>query len=180
MLVVWALAIAGMVFLVKKIRSGGPVKEWWDAFILDVPVIGALLQTIEISRFIRTLAVLLQSYVPLLNAVTISNKVVQNSRIRDTFTGVQSELRAGEKLSAALAKSPFISKTVLRMLNIGEETGNVGDMLAETASYYESVLQNRVKRVLAIFEPVVILILAAVVASVVVSIFMAMLELNNL
>jgi len=66
------------------------------------------------------------------------------------------------------------------MLNIGEETGNVGDMLAETAAYYESVLQNRVKRVLAIFEPVVILILAAVVASVVVSIFMAMLELNNL
>ncbi|MCK5845761.1 MAG: type II secretion system F family protein, partial [Victivallales bacterium] len=124
MLLVWSIAIAGIVFLVFKIRSGGGAKEWWDGFILDTPVIGPLHQTIEISRFIRTMAVLLQSYVPLLNAVAISSKVIQNSKIRETFADVPSELRAGEKLSEALAKSPFISKTILRMLNIVEETGN--------------------------------------------------------
>jgi len=180
MLLVWVAAAISLFFLVSKIQAGGRAREWWDGFALDVPVLGGLVRTIEISRFIRTMAVLLQSYVPLLNAVTIANKVIQNSKIRETLAGVPGELRSGEKLSTALARSPYISKTVVRMLSIGEETGNMGGMLAETASYYESLLQNRVKRLLAIFEPAVILMLAAVVASVVLSIFMAMLELNDL
>lgn len=180
MLVVWIACIAGIIYFISQVRKGGKAREWWDLNILKLPFVGSILQTVEIARFIRTMAVLLQSYVPLLNAVSIAMRVIQNNQIRDTLTGVTGELRSGSKLSSALSKSSFISKTVVQMLNIGEETGNMGEMLGETADYYETELKNRIKKLLALFEPLVILMLAGVVLAVVASIFMAMLELNNL
>lgn len=180
MLAVWLICIIGLCYLIMQIKNGGKAREWWDRTVLQIPALGAVIQTVEIARFIRTMAVLLQSYVPLLNAVVISERVIQNSEIRETLAGVTTELRGGTKLSAALSKSSYISKTVVQMLNIGEETGNMGDMLDETASYYEDQVKNRIKRLLALFEPVVILMLALVVLAVVGSIFMALMELNNL
>ena len=91
-----------------------------------------------------------------------------------------SDLKAGKRLSFTLAKSPYVSKIVIQMLSIGEETGNMGGMLAETASYYEQEVKNTIKKLLAFFEPAIILILAVVVLAVVSSIFLAMLELNNI
>lgn len=180
MIIVWISGIIGFIYMIMQIKKGGAAREWWDKTVLKIPFIGPVIQTVEIARFIRTMAVLLQSYVPLLNAVSISEKVIQNGDIRETLTSVTSELRGGAKLSSALAKSSYISKTVVQMLNIGEETGNMGEMLGETASYYETDVKNRIQKLLALFEPMVILILAAVVLVVVLSIFMAMLELNNL
>ncbi len=179
-IIIALLALAGIAYLVTQIRKGGPAKDWWDRTVLDIPLMGSIIKTVEIARFIRTMAVLLQSYVPILNSVVISEKVIQNRRIRDTLAGVNTELRGGAKLSAALAKSPFISRTVVQMLSIGEETGNMGEMLNETASYYETELKYRIKRLLALFEPAVILILSVVVFGVVASIFLALLELNEL
>lgn len=180
MIAVWISFIIGIFYLILQIRKEGKAREWWDETVLKIPFIGPVIQTVEIARFIRTMAVLLQSYVPLLNAVVISEKVIQNGVIRETLTGVTSELRGGAKLSSALAKSSYISKTVIQMLNIGEETGNVGGMLGETASYYETDVRNRIKKLLALFEPMVILVLAIVVLVVVLSIFTAMMELNRL
>ena len=180
MILIWIACIFGIFYFFAQVRKGGKAKEWWDAKVLTVPALGDVLQTVEIARYIRTMAVLLQSYVPLMNAVTISQKVIQNGKIRETLSGITGELRAGAKLSSALAKSSFISKTVVQMLNIGEETGNMGDMLAETATYYEVEVKNRIKKLLAFFEPMIILLLAAVITAVVLSIFLAMLELNNL
>lgn len=180
MLVFWLGCIIGLFYLIAQIKKGGKAKDWWDRTLIKMMVIGPVFQTVEIARFIRTLAVLLQSYVPLLNAVVISERVIQNNEIRDTLAGVTTELRGGTKLSTALGKSSYISKTVVQMLNIGEETGNIGDMLDETASYYELEVRNRIKKLLALFEPVVILILALVVLAVVGSIFLALMELNNL
>jgi general secretion pathway protein F len=123
--------------------------------------------------------VLLQNYVPLLNSVEIAEKVIQNKTIKETLTGVTSELRAGTKLSVALSKSEFIPKTATQMMNIGEETGNVGEMLNETAIYYEGEIKNSIKKLLALFEPVVILLIAMVVLAVVLSIFMAIIAMQK-
>lgn len=172
--------LIGVFYFFAKVRSGGPAKKWWDEFLLKVPLVSSLLRSIEIARFVRTLAVLLQSNVQILNAVAIARKVIQNLSINDSLNDVTSDLKAGRKLSFTLAKSPFVSKIVIQMLGIGEETGNMGGMLAETASYYEREVKNTIKKLLAFFEPAIILILAVVVAAVVSSIFLAMLELNNI
>lgn len=180
MLFVWLVCIIGLITLFVQIKKGGKAREWWDSVTLKIPVIGSLVQTVEVARFIRTMAVLLQSYVPILNAVVISEKVIQNKQIRDTLGGVTTELRGGAKLSSALAKSSYISTTVVQMLNIGEETGNMAEMLDETASFYETDIRDRIKKLLALFEPMVILILAFIVLGVVGSIFLALMELNSL
>jgi len=173
-LICFGLIIVGIFVLIAQIKKGGKAREWFDNTLIALPVIGPVIKNIEIARFIRTMAVLLHSYVPILNAVIISEKVIQNNIIRDTLSGVTTELRGGTKLSQALSKSPYISKTVVQMLSIGEETGNVAEMLSETAEIYEVEIKNKIKKLLALFEPFVILILAAVVLMVVVSIFLAL------
>jgi type II secretory pathway component PulF len=179
----WILAWVGLflviMIIIKKINEGGRAKEIWDENVLKIPIFGKLIQTIEVTRFVRTLSVLLQNYVPLLNSVEIAEKVIQNKTIKETLTGVTSELRAGTKLSSALGKSEFIPKTATQMMSIGEETGNVGEMLNETAIFYEGEIKNSIKKLLALFEPVVILLIAMVVLAVVLSIFMAIIEMEK-
>jgi type II secretory pathway component PulF len=179
----WILAWVGLflviMIIIKKINEGGRAKEIWDENVLKIPIFGKLIQTIEVTRFVRTLSVLLQNYVSLLNSVEIAEKVIQNKTIKETLTGVTSELRAGTKLSSALGKSEFIPKTATQMMSIGEETGNVGEMLNETAIFYEGEIKNSIKKLLALFEPVVILLIAMVVLAVVLSIFMAIIEMEK-
>ncbi len=177
---VWVLLLAAFVYLVYRIHQGGAAKEWWDEFKLKIPVLGGLFHLIEIARFIRTLAVLIQHHVHLLDTVRISERVLQNTFIVKTLAGVSAELRGGAKLSAALSKSVFMPKTAIRMLSIGEETGNMGEMLEQVADHYETYLKNRIRKLLALFEPVIILMLALIVLSVVLSIFLALMQMNEM
>lgn len=175
----WLMLVAGMVILIAQIRRGGKLKEIYDQYVLKMPILGNLILYIEITRFVRTLAVLIQNHVHLLDTLRIAVKVIQNTEINRSLEGISGELRGGKKLSDALAKSGFIPKTVLRMLSIGEETGNMGDMLDKVAEQYEEQVRQQIKRLLAMFEPAIILVLAFVVMGVVLSVFMAILEMNK-
>jgi general secretion pathway protein F len=176
----WLALFAGLVFLGLKIRKGGRCKEVWDEHILKVPVFGRLVQTIELTRFVRTLAVLIENHVHLLETIRIADRIIQNTHMQKSLTGIATELKGGTRLSKALAKSPYIPNTIVRMLGIGEETGNMGEMLENVARQYEEMVRQQVKRLLALFEPAVILILAVVVMAVVLSMFLAILEMNQL
>lgn len=176
----WIILLALFAFIIYSVNKGGRTKEWWDEFKLKIPVLGNLFHMIEISKFIRTLAVLVQHHVHLLETIRISEKVLQNTYIAKTLTGVAAELRGGAKLSAALAKSSFIPRTAIRMLGIGEETGNIGEMLEQVASNYEEEIKGKIKKLLALFEPVITLVLALVVFSVVLSIFLALMKMNQI
>jgi len=176
----WIILFGLFIYVIYCIVKGGRAKEWWDEFKLKIPVLGSLFHLIEMNRFIRTLAVLIQHHVHLLDTVRISEKVITNTFIVKTLSGVAAELRGGAKLSTALGKSPFFPKTAARMLSIGEETGNMGEMLEQVADTYEENIKNKIKKLLALFEPVVILLLAFIVLSVVLSIFMALMKMNEI
>ncbi|MFA4943204.1 MAG: type II secretion system F family protein [Lentisphaeria bacterium] len=173
------LAIAAALFT-AAVRRGGKPRAWWDAARLRLPLLGPLGRALEIARFFRTLAVLVRNHVHLLNSVRIAARTVGNLRIAASFAGIAAELRGGSKLSGALRKSPFVPATALQMLAIGEESGDLGGMLEQVATQYEAALRQRTKRLLALFEPAVILLLAAVVLMVVLSIFLAILEMNRI
>jgi general secretion pathway protein F len=176
----WLILIAVIAFLISLIRKGGKIADWWNEKLLKIPVLGELLILTEISRFLRTLAVLIQNHVHLLSTMQIAVNVIINPQISKTFSAVTPELKGGAKLSAALGKSAFVPKHALQMLSIGEESGNMGGMLDQVAQHYEELLKTKIKRLLALFEPVVILFLAAVIMSVVLSIFLAILEMQNM
>ncbi|NCU32926.1 MAG: type II secretion system F family protein, partial [Candidatus Moranbacteria bacterium] len=178
----WLALILGIVLFSTYLKLKN--KEWMlagtDRNLLKIPVLGKLLQMIEISRYIRTLAILLKNHVHLLNSVNIAVKVLSNTQIVSSISNLPADLRGGMKLSQALSKSSYIPKDITQMLAIGEESGNIGSMLDKIADQCESELKIKVRRLLALFEPAVILFLAVVVLAVVISIFMAIMEMNRI
>lgn len=173
------VALGGLIFFIFKLKQNGLTRRWFDAKILRLPLAGNMLKMIEISRYVRTLAIMVKNHVHLLNSVSIASRVLLNRSISESVAGISGELRGGTKLSAALSGSPFFPKNLIRMLSIGEESGNVGEMLEHIADQYENELRIKLKRMLALFEPAVILLLSLVVLAVVISIFMAIMEMNQ-
>lgn len=177
---VWVLLLAGIVYYIIQVRKGGPARRHWDRVSLRLPLFGKLLAAVEMSRFIRTLAIMIKNHVHLLETVRIAGRVIQNSVMAESFSGVASELRGGTKLSVALRKSPYTPLTAVQMLKVGEESGNIGEMLYQVAEQHEKELKVRIRRLLALFEPAVIVFLAVTVFLVVISIFLAIMEMNEM
>ena len=100
--------------------------------------------------------------------------------IAEKFSDIDRKLKGGDKLSAALAGNPYVPPGMTPMLRVGEETGSVGEMLGRIASNLEADTRAKIKRMLSLFEPAVIVFLAVVVLIVVVSIFVAMMEINSI
>lgn len=177
---VWILLLIGIIWFVVQIRRGGRAKAVRDKYILRFPVLGKLLTTIEISRFVRTLSILLGNHVLLLDTIRIGTKVISNSVIAASFDNLSGEVRSGNKLSTALLHSTYMPGEVIQMLEVGEESGQVGEMLVKVADELEKQVKLEIRRLLALFEPAVIIILALLILLVVVSIFLAVMEMNQI
>ena len=132
------------------------------------------------SRYIRTLAILIANHVEIIRTVRIAGRIIGNPVIARDFESIGSSLKGGQKLSAALNGNRFIPREMVPMLRIGEESGTVGTMLERIADNLESDTRLKIKRLLSLFEPAVIVFLAAVVLVVVASIFVAMMEMNTI
>jgi len=180
----WWLIPVGIVALIwfarQTQREGTRLRSWYDEFILKVPLAGRMVLCANLARMCRTMSILMESGVHLLDTVGIANRVIENETLRRSVSGVAGELRRGQKLSNALAQSPRIPPFLLRMLAVGEETGDVDVMLARIADRYEDDLRRLVKRLLALFEPIIIIVLGVVVGSIVLLMFLAMMDLQNM
>ncbi len=148
--------------------------------LLRLPVIGALDIDLEMGKFTRTLAILVSNHVDIIRTVRIGVKVIQNPVIRASFGDLEAKLKSGRKLSAALQDNPFVPAGLPAKLRVGEESGSSGAMLLKSAGYLEAGTRRRIKRILSMFEPLVIVFLALVVMTVVLAIFMAIMELNSI
>ena len=176
----WLLLAAAAVIAAIKVTSSESGKVWIDKNILNMPLIGVMVKTVDVNRFVRTIAILLNNHVPILDTIDIGRKILQNSYIRDSFSNVTHELKGGSKLSEALKKSPFIPLATIQLLKVGEESGNLGEVLTQAAEDHERKMKVKIRKLLALFEPVVILILAAIILCVVLSIFLAIFEMNQI
>ena len=112
--------------------------------------------------------------------VKISGRILRNPVISKAFSHIEKKLKGGEKLSAALMGNPYLPGGMVPMLRVGEESGMVGEMMEGIASRLENDTKLKIKRLLSLFEPAVIIFLALIVLIVVVSIFIAMMEINSI
>ncbi len=175
----WVIGFFLIMLFLRMAKRGGKCKTILDKIFLGMPLIGQLVAAAEINRFIRTLSILVKSHVHVLESVRIATNVLNNSIIAKSFNSIQADLRGGEKLSDTMKKSEFMPKITYQMLQVGEETGNIGEMLEEVADQREEVFQNKVKRLLTIMEPALIVGLAAVILVIVIAIFMAIMKTNE-
>ncbi|MFA6929856.1 MAG: type II secretion system F family protein [Lentisphaeria bacterium] len=177
----WVLLLlaSGCFYLIYKLRQeDGALRRAYDGWILQVPLAKQIVLYSNLARLCRTMAILMRSGVHLLNTVVIANRVVQNIAIRRSLNELSGELRQGQRMSSALGKSKFIPALMLRMIAVGEETGSVETMLERVADRYETDLRRLVKRLLSLFEPLVIICLGLGVGFIVLLMFMAIMDMQ--
>ena len=178
----WALllgAVAALLLLRQQLEN--PQRRYrWDGAMLRVPLLGDLIAQIETSRLTRTLSTLLLNGVPLLTALEIVKGTLTNQVMAKALGEVAARLREGQGMATPLLESGLFPKMAVQMIKVGEETGQLESMLEQVAETYDSQIQNTIKRLLALLEPLLILGLGIVIAFIIISILVAILGVNEL
>ena len=160
--------------LVNKTEKGA---YFFDKVRLKMPVIGTLVSRTAIAQFTRTLGTLLSSGVPILQALVIVRDTTANRVVRRAVQTVHDAVKEGESMTDPLASSGVFPPMVVSMVQVGEETGALPDMLTRIANTYDDEVDNAVAGLTAAIEPVLIIFLAVVVGTIVVAMFLPMIKI---
>ena len=172
--------IAGVWYRLKTYLETEEGRLNWDRRLLKLPVLGTVLQKIEISRFSRTLGILLNSTVPLIQSINIVKEIVGNRAIASTMESIKSGVKKGEGLTAPIREAQIFPPFALHLLAVGEETGKLDEMLMQIARTYDRELRVSLKRLVAYFEPAIIVAMAVIIGVVVVSILYSIISINDI
>ena len=178
----WLIPVSIIVIwqTLKHVMGEEKLKYKVSGLIVSLPLFGRIAIDLDMCKYIRTMAILIANHVEIIRTVRISGRIIGNPVVAAEFDGIDRKLKGGQKLSAALKGNRFVPGSLVPMLRVGEESGTVGDMLMKIAGNLENDTRLKIKRLLSLFEPAVIVFLAAVVLVVVVSIFVAMMEINSI
>ena len=177
--VLLALAALGIWGFIRwKASPSGRAR--WDRRKLTLPIFGPLIRHIAVGRFARTLATLLQSGVPLLTALDIVRNIVGNTRLAEVIDQARDAIREGESIAAPLKRSGEFPPLVYHMVAIGERTGSLEEMLGNVAATYEDQVETTIGALTSLLEPLMIVGMGVVVAFIVFSVLMPILQINNL
>jgi type IV pilus assembly protein PilC len=151
----------------------------WDKFKLKMPVIGPVVSKVAISRFTRTLGTLISSGVPILQALTIVKETAGNVIVSNAVNSVHESVKEGETITAPLEASGIFPPMVISMVDVGEQTGALPEMLLKIADNYDDEVDNAVAAMTSLLEPIMIIFLAVIVGSIVIAMFMPLIDLMN-
>lgn len=168
------------VVLFRRMLADPDRKLKWDTWVLGARWIGDLIGKLETARLSRTLGTLLVNGVPLLSAMSIGSKVVGNSKLRGEVEAAAREVKTGGGLARNLAGAGNFPRLALQMISVGEETGQLDSMLLKVADTYDREVRNTIDRLLSVFTPVVTLLLAIMIGTIVLSVLLAILSVNDL
>ena len=173
--VMGCVAVAWVLFLLfLKTKAGRLI---WDKFKLKMPAIGPVISKIAISRFTRTLGTLVSSGVPILQALTIVKETAGNVVISNAVAKVHESVKEGETITAPLESSAVFPPMVVSMVDVGEQTGALPEMLLRIADNYEEEVDNSVAAMTSLLEPIMIVFLAVVVGSIVIAMFLPLIKM---
>ena len=152
-------------------------RKLWDKFKLVVPVLGPVVSKVAIARFTRTLGTLISSGVPILQALTIVKETSGNVIVGNAVTLIHESVKEGETITAPLEASGVFPPMVISMVDVGEQTGALPEMLMKIADNYEEEVDNAVAAMTSLLEPIMIVILAVIVGSIVIAMFLPLIDL---
>jgi type IV pilus assembly protein PilC len=143
-----------------------------DGILLRIPVLGMLLRKISVSRFCRTLSTLTASGVPILDGLEITAKTAGNAIVEDAVMSVRKSVEEGKTISEPLAETKVFPPMVVQMINVGEQTGALDQMLSKIADFYEDEVDTAVAGLMKLMEPVMIAVLGAVIGTIVAAMYL--------
>ena len=174
------LVLGGCVILIKKLIKTPRGNHIWDEIKLRTPVIGAIYMKMAMARFGRTLGSLLRSGVPPLTALQIVRNIVNNTLIAEVIDNAMEEIEAGASLATSLAQSRWFPPIVIQMISVGEQSGELENMLDKVAEVYERETESKIMAMTSMLEPVMILVMGVVVGFIVISILLPIFEMNQM
>jgi general secretion pathway protein F len=178
---VWILgAVVAAAYMLAWSLRRPSVRLARDTWLLRVPLLGDVLAKTEMARVARTLGTLLANGVSLLNALAISRETLNNQAMAAAMEQIGQGVRQGQSIGALMLEQPVFPRLAAQMVRVGEETGQLDPMLATVADLYEEEVGRSVKRMLAVLEPALILLMAVIIAGVIVSILLGILATNEL
>lgn len=179
----WYL-IAGfftIAFLLFRNWKNSPAgKQQWDILSLKLPIVGPTVQMVAVSRFTRTLATLLNGGVPMLAALSIVRNVVNNHALAIAIDEARSNISEGESIAGPLKKSGRFPPIVIHMVNIGEKTGELENMLTQVSDAYDFQVKNKLEGLTSLMGPVVIVLMGFAIGAIVVAVMVPMFEMANI
>ena len=168
------LVVAGIVLWVRYFRKTELGQRSFGRIGLKLPVFGQLTVKTAAARLCRTMSTLLAAGIPLMDAMAITAQTMTNVFFRDALLDGRDDVSIGESMSATLARSRLFPPLVHHMTGIGEETGNLDGMLTTLADYYDEEVELATQQVMALLEPLIIIVLALVIGVVVMAVIMPM------
>ena len=170
-----AVFVIGLVMFVRT-RFG---RRLFDKFKLNMPVLGSVISKVAISRFTRTLGTLVSSGVPILQALMIVKETSGNVIIGNAVGAVHESVKEGETITAPLEAANVFPPMVISMVDVGEQTGALPEMLMKIADNYDEEVDNAVAAMTSLLEPIMIVFLAVIVGSIVIALFLPLIDLMN-
>jgi type IV pilus assembly protein PilC len=166
------LIIGFTIFAVRKWHQTPHGKRILDGAMLKIPVIGMLLRKIAVARFCRTLGTLTASGVPILDGLQITAKTAGNAIIEDAIMSVRKSVEEGKTISDPLAETKVFPAMVVQMINVGEQTGALDQMLSKIADFYEDEVDTAVAGMMKLIEPLMITVLGGVIGTIVAAMYL--------
>src|SRR5437667_43536 len=177
---VWpSLALIAFFSVRTACRLSKRFRLWFDQIKLNVPVFGPLQQMLAISRFAHNLALLYKAGIAIVNALKLCEDLVGNAVVEKAVREMQAAIESGDSISEAMGRHKIFPSLLVRMVAIGETSGNLDVGLQNVSDYYHDVVPRRIKTIFALVEPAMIVFLVMLVGTIAVAIFLPILSLMS-
>jgi general secretion pathway protein F len=173
------LLLAAGGYYLRKYAATAHGKARLDSLLLRLPVAGTLVRMIAVSRFTRTLGTLLESGVPALTALDIVQSVIGNTVLAEAVRRARENVREGESIADPLKRSGLFPPVVVQMVAVGEKSGELEKMLLKVSDSFDRSIDVRISRLMALLQPVIIVLMAVVVGFVVIAVMLPLLQMSS-
>src|SRR5438105_1099336 len=174
------VGIAGIIWAIKRYYATDQGSKVIDRILLKIPVIGTLIKKVAVARFTRTMGTLLSSGVPILEGLLITARSAGNRVVEGAVMQARSAVMAGRTLADPLRSTPVFPPMVVHMINVGENTGALDNMLSKIADFYDDEVDTAVNSLTALLEPMMIVFLGVVVGGLVVAMYLPIFKMVTL
>ena len=173
------LALGGIVFGIKSYAKTPKGKHQTDFIKLKFPIVGELALKMSVARFCRTFGTLINSGVPMMRSLEIVGETLNNAVLTEAIDNTRNSIREGSKLSAPLAQSGLFPSMVTHMIDVGEESGRLSEMMVKVGDFYDAEVESTVKGLTSMIEPLLIIFLGLVVGFIAISVMTPVFTLVN-
>ena len=178
-ILIFAAALVGVYVLFYRWKTSPEGRKVWERFMMSLPLIGSITRKVLLTRFARNLGVMLENRVPLIAALQVVSKIVNHSIFSDEILGAIDKIKEGTRISDAFRDSLIINQMTLGMLNAGELSDSVPQMVSKIADVLDTELDGSIQRLSLLLEPIMIVVMGGVIVLIMVAILLPMYNLTR-